>query len=303
MKLILHIGMQKTGTSAIQYFLNQNRNRLLKDNILYPSLQDFSEIRFSGVSYHNCVAASLIGRPSAFPAMTERNLAALRRLIEDSTHPVLLSAEDFSRALDMEAISRFTAGLDVSVIVYLREQAEWAQSMYNQRNKILFDRADDRLLGSDVLTAEDLFMFLRQEKYTPLMKYDALLERWETLSSDVYVRLFSKNQYNGENIIEDFMNTIGISNLSGYKMPPRVNDNLANDWISLARETAEAQGVEAAKGFMRRLTKAAQDGNISLSGKTNILEDRIVKKMRSDYQEMNRSVARKYFGRDNLFSE
>lgn len=295
--------MQKTGTSAVQFFLHQNRTRLLKDSILYPSLQDFSEIRFSGVSYHNCIAASVIGRPSAFPAVTEQNLAALRRLIEDSTHPVLLSAEDFSRALDMEAISRFTAGLDVSVIVYLREQADWAQSMYNQRNKILFDRADDRLLGANVLTAEDLFTFLRQERYTPLMKYDALLERWADFFSDIRVRLFSGAHYVGGNLIEDFMSTVGIKDLSGYKMPPRVNDNLANEWISLAKETAEAQGVEAAKSLMRRLTKAAQDGSISLSGKTNILDDRIVKKMRSDYQEMNRSVARRYFGRDGLFSD
>lgn len=301
MKLILHIGMQKTGTSAVQYFLNQNRDRLLKDNILYPLLQDFSEIRFSGVSYHNCIAASVIGRPSAFPAVTERNLAALRRLIEDSTYPVLLSAEDFSRALDMEAIGRFTAGLDVSVIIYLREQAEWAQSMYNQRNKILFDRADDRLLGSNVLTPEDLFVFLRQEQYAPLMKYDVLLDRWASVSKDIRVRLFSKEHFVGGGLINDFMRTIGISDISGYQMPPRVNENLANRWIMIVRETAESEGVEAAKSLMRRLTKAAEDGGVCLSGKTAILSRSISEKIRLDYRESNNNVANKYFESDELF--
>lgn len=302
MKLILHIGMQKTGTSAVQYFLNQNRRRLLEDNILYPSLQDFSEIRFSGVSYHNCIAASVIGRPSAFPSVTEPNLAALRRLIEDSTHPVLLSAEDFSRAMDMEAISRFTAGLDVSVVVYLREQADWAQSMYNQRNKILFDRADDRLLSEDVLTPEDLFGFLKQEKYSALMNYNVLLDRWAEVSKDVRVRLFSKEHFVGGGLINDFMRTIGISDLSGYHMPPRVNENLANRWIMIVRETAETEGVEAAKSLMRRLTKAAEDGGICLSGKTALLPGGIVEKLRRDYNESNKIIANKYFGSDKLFT-
>src|SRR4051812_39408468 len=50
MRLYLHIGMQKTGTSALQYFFHYNRAELAKDGILYPHISEFDAINFSGVS-------------------------------------------------------------------------------------------------------------------------------------------------------------------------------------------------------------------------------------------------------------
>ena len=36
MKLILHIGSEKTGTTAIQRFFKKNRERLIQNGIYYP---------------------------------------------------------------------------------------------------------------------------------------------------------------------------------------------------------------------------------------------------------------------------
>jgi len=301
MKLILHIGMQKTGTSALQYFLHENRNRLLKDGYRYPSLLEFCDVRFPGVSYHNCIAASLSNMSSAFPRLTMNDIRSLRALIDNSDQPIILSAEDFSRILKIENVRSFTTKLDVKIIVYLRSQADWAQSMYNQRNKILFGRADDRIFNSEILSPRDLFQFLQQERYAPLLKYDNLLERWSEVSENLDVRLFSKDEFVGGNLISDFMDAIDIDDLNGYRMPPRVNDNLANRWIEIARETADSDGVDVAKNFMRRLTLAAQEGILDLSGPTKILPQQIIDKIRADYSDHNQRVARKYFKRNDLF--
>lgn len=37
-KLILHVGTHKTGTSALQSYLSENRRLLRRDEIYYPSL-------------------------------------------------------------------------------------------------------------------------------------------------------------------------------------------------------------------------------------------------------------------------
>ena len=38
----MHIGTHKTGTTAIQHFLDQNRSRLLEQGFLYPAVPEGS---------------------------------------------------------------------------------------------------------------------------------------------------------------------------------------------------------------------------------------------------------------------
>ena len=301
MGLILHIGMQKTGTSALQYFLNENRDQLFQDGFWYPALSEFCKVQFSGVSYHNCIAANLISAPSAFQKVSDDELSVLRDMIERSDRSVILSAEDFSRTLKLEKISQFTSGIDVSIIVYLREQSEWLQSLYNQRNKILFSAASDRLFHEDVLTPKDVFKFIVQERYAPLLRYDNLLDSWSSLSENIRVRIFSKEHFIDGDLISDFIDAIGITDAGRYKIPPRVNDNIANEWITIIRETAASEGADVARALMRRLAGASSRGAIDLSGSTRLLPEQIVQKVRSDYREHNERVAQKYFNRKDLF--
>ena len=37
MKLYLHIGQSKTGTTSLQYFFQKNRQNLIQNKILYPN--------------------------------------------------------------------------------------------------------------------------------------------------------------------------------------------------------------------------------------------------------------------------
>lgn len=305
MKLVLHIGTQKTATSSIQLFLHENRTNLKADGYIYPNISRFDNVQFKGVSYHNCVASALSQTDSTFPKLSPQGVDKLRKFIISADLPVLLSGEDFSRSLDLEGVAEFLEGIDTQVIVYLREQPAWAQSLYNQRNKLLFSRGDSRLFGEGVLTADDLFLFLRQERYAPLLHYDKMLERWAAVvgRDRVTVRVFSPKEMHQGDIIRDFMMTLGIEDLAAYKEPTRVNDNLANAWIVLVREFAEKHGVEMAKAVAIELDRKARAGAISLSGDTSLLNNRIKNRMRLDYAASNQRVARQYLDRDELFPQ
>ena len=48
-RIILHIGTEKTGTKAIQQFLQNNRERMIAQNILYPKNRRLRACIYVGV--------------------------------------------------------------------------------------------------------------------------------------------------------------------------------------------------------------------------------------------------------------
>ncbi len=125
-KFILHIGTHKTGTTAIQAFLSENRDCLLTQNIDFP----------------------LVGRiPTGSQA--HRHFSALFRGVE-SEHPVdfadtistglteapvcILSSEDFWFCCNPDSVDRAhrLIGKDARVVCYLREPVSHLISMYKE---------------------------------------------------------------------------------------------------------------------------------------------------------------------------
>ena len=85
MKLILHVGSHKTGTTSIQAALAENRQWLQDENFTYPKLSDTS-------NSHNELAHMLAVAPAD-------EIDGIRRLIRQSAAPnstMILSAEEFS---------------------------------------------------------------------------------------------------------------------------------------------------------------------------------------------------------------
>lgn len=299
MPVTLHIGMQKTGTSAIQYFLHSNPEALARDNIIYPDITKIDDVGDGIISYHNCLAARLIDVESAFSPMSDAGIDRLRRVLGATTERVIISAEDFSRAKDISPIWEFFRPYDPTVVIYLREQSDWAQSMYNQRNKILFANGNPRLFTENILTEEDLFKFLRQEKYAHLMRYDNTIDRWvKAFGRDrVVVRVYPSKS----NLISDFMSDLGVRDIQAYNAVPRVNENLSNTWLRIARAVGGIIGTDRALAITKKLSSLSDDRQISLSGKTKFLPDEVVYKIQSEYAESNSKVATEFFNCEELF--
>src|SRR4051812_46679753 len=121
MRLIIHGGIHRTGTTTLQRFLAGNRDTLLKQGILYP---------FEAVSHQRLAWDVFAGRKTGEDVLSQLQSAAA----EMSTSPavILLSGEDFCIHKDLGWLGPLRANFEVEVVFYLRQQDDWLMSWYNQ---------------------------------------------------------------------------------------------------------------------------------------------------------------------------
>src|SRR5690606_11480887 len=164
--LLLHIGQSKTGTSAIQACLTLNRGHLQGMGILYPpvSIGGFSV----DLGNHNVLADAVTGW-IGFPFLTaeqhfqsfweQSRGAHYSRMILRAEHffggkPRIWEVENeaaYFRAYrdKVRRLSGFLDTLNVTVLVYLRPQADWLSSAVNQTVKIQGLIGDRQLYRDD----------------------------------------------------------------------------------------------------------------------------------------------------------
>ena|GEM_PF-2241863 len=127
MKLILHIGQQKTGSTSLQRFLFDNRTQLLQHKILYP--------RSLGTEHYK---QHLIFKHRNNLLDNELNLykKLKEEIIASKAETVIISDENlfFGRSTKKEEIVTFLKSLfdEIEVLVYLRRQDLHAPSHYQQ---------------------------------------------------------------------------------------------------------------------------------------------------------------------------
>lgn len=192
--LIVHIGTFKTGTTAIQRLLSDNRQFVeSSQGILYPRT---AEIPAGG--HHNLVY-ELTGSWKHKPS-----LGGFSQLKEEfrgsSATSLVISAENLSSyALANEKVAPAFADLaneldcKLKVICYVRPQWEYIDSYYSQGVKSGYTTCS---FGSFVQSAlsEDIY------------DYEKVVEPWERLQASVSVR-----PYMGRRTVADFIEQAGIS--------------------------------------------------------------------------------------------
>lgn len=148
MRLILHVGLPKTASTAIQVFAFNNSSILAaKENLWYPT------DRIGKHRHHAILSCALIGpidelgkyRGVVVPDAREYLAKAVSDAAANNCHTVLLSSELFNRATlpethikhegcgsvaDLELLKEFFSEIDIAM--YVRRQDEWLESYYNQ---------------------------------------------------------------------------------------------------------------------------------------------------------------------------
>lgn len=120
-KLYFHIGLHKTGTTAIQHFLCVNQSTL-KDNGIYIPSKYFSDNRPQDLVFK----------------MIDNNLEYLEILrsmkmecIENKCHSIILSNEDMTRMRCIDTLKQLNNMFDLKLIIYLRRQDKYIESNYS----------------------------------------------------------------------------------------------------------------------------------------------------------------------------
>lgn len=133
MKIFIHIGRHKTGTTTLQKILSNKENELLKSGILYPTVGRDPEKGF-----HHRVFAGLLR--DDWGQVNKQINKIFDEAIKAKVDTVLLSSEILSRSgwsVDRLKTLRnlFGSDVEVKIVVYLRPQDDFLLSTYAERVK------------------------------------------------------------------------------------------------------------------------------------------------------------------------
>lgn len=223
MKLTLHIGTEKTGTTSIQEFLVNNRQLLSDFNIYSPQSLSYRfgqgnhvllPFMISPESFEHDIwigGRQWIGKGrqlNYFLSRARRKLALeFENASHSSAHWVISSELLHSRIVNTRYIVKLKEFLDlyfsdIEILVYLRRPIDTAVSSYStavQSGCYLPD-----LPGPD------------NPYLANLCNHEATIKRWSLVFSDsnVNVRLYQKNSFIGGDLINDFCHQIHFSGFS-----------------------------------------------------------------------------------------
>jgi hypothetical protein len=132
-KLLLHIGLTKTGSTYLQNFWELNAARMLDRGVLYPETGIYREPQTDRGSGHNMALREVFmdGPRPTLTALREEILASGARAAIVSCENLSWNA-DWRNPAGVRALSRAFEGFDVSVLMVVRDEYDWLVSMYKE---------------------------------------------------------------------------------------------------------------------------------------------------------------------------
>lgn len=211
---VLHIGTEKTGSTAIQHYLKENRQRLSKHGILFPIAESethTSQWEFVAIS-HQRPWIQDVGRElqvnnaeqqARFKEQLEAKLDS--EFQASNAERLLISSEHFQSRLvqeeEIEALKKFLERWtdDFKIVVYFRRQDELALSLLSTRIK-----------SSAPIDVENILLTMkRSPRY---YAYDEIFERWANVfgQSSMVPRIFNETRWPQGGLIADFCQATSI---------------------------------------------------------------------------------------------
>lgn len=237
LRVILHIGMPKTGSSAMQEFLERNRLALLDRGIWYPDIgvERGTGVRLGRTGGHAILVQQALGDPAlpeippvALGPLLSQQVAALGREV----HTILLSAENvlsdrFLRAdprFDhpaqvVEVLARSIGVPDLELWATLRRPDHWFHSYYRE---LMCNPFNDLLIDAPTAWAR-----LRD---MGLFDYDAVLDRIAALPGVGTLRTVGTGRMRAEGGSVDWMlSQLGVTDTDGLRTDlARANESFSD---------------------------------------------------------------------------
>lgn len=287
MKLILHVGQPKTGTTSIQNLLQMNSDLLKESGFLYKSNALNHQPIIQNIMQQNDVDAALLD------FVKEQKLNANKH----KCHTIILSSEAFFE-LEIEFLRKLINlfNMETTVIVHLKRQDLFLESSWKQwhfKNKH-YRNFDDYVGRSG------------------LKDYSLTLEKWSQLvgQENIYVTPFEKKNFpNG--LLKHFLSLVGVTNeieeQMNFNIPKTMfgtNQGLSPKGLKFAflvRELAEDPLDYTIENFIHKyLGDVFHKEHFEDYGLFSY-EKR--KKYLERWKESNTSIAQKYLNRDFLFED
>jgi hypothetical protein len=294
MRWVVHIGAPKTGSTAIQRLLFDNRPRLTPYGFLYP------DVSLRGYGHHD-IAFLLHGQYPAWATPQDRSLADLGaslRAAIDSIRPqiTILSSENFYLYPQPAKLRAFLHGAgmtpadELRIVCYVRRQDEALVSWYNQTVKAQGNRS-----GFETTCARDRGLWDYAERLKPWQD--------EFGTSAMVVRDYSPFRDPGGDVRKDFMTIAGLPCEAFELTAARANERVNRDILEFQRLVNRLPvRIPLKRRYHKRLIglTSATAGQGIFNDSPFLSGSRHEQLVRS-YAAGNAWVARTFLGRDQLF--
>lgn len=316
-RLILHVGMPKTGTSIIQSHLQQNRDVLRDKGVFYPVTISPDPGLYRTFESHHLLFYALAGQHPFDRFSPERFLARARRTGERyGMRTMLLSAENLwwmptlsvreecfdpqvywrDKVRYLKRVAEFFSPFEVTVVIYLRRQDHWVESWYNQQIKNGYAVSDEL---EAFVEEHDVYIDLRRN-----------LDLWAECfgRENLVVRVYERAQLPG-GLLSDFLQATGLGKEEEYplKHPARHNAKLDRDTMELLRLLNRVPIPDEGRRWLRMTLRKVTHQFVrqEVFNSLGLMPPVARRRLLMRYAEGNVGVARDYLGRKNgeLFLE
>jgi len=292
-RAIIHIGSSKAGSTSIQHALYSNRLQLLEHGFYYPKTGVFAGFGHANVGRDIVGAADFRSNKGTFAEL-------LKEIASNDHQTIVLSTETLIRA-NADARHKLITGFheagiqEVSVIVYVREQAAMVHSLYGElvRN------------GNFRATFQE---FAIRQINRPFYDYTRLLDqlRGQYGVDNVIMVPFDVAHLSGD-LISDYLERIGYPNASNFA--PGLNPRLRQR----KNRGLPAQRLEAMRSvdaflhrhrINRKLLQLRRWFNfydrLFAIDPSSFMTPRLESRIRDRFDESNRRLAGALFGNEAI---
>lgn len=288
-RLLIHAGMSKTGTTWAQHWLGANRPQLLAQGVWLPERGLY---RQPGRPHKTGGHAPFLAAAHAGEGALRDHVAAAVGISGAQT--VLLSSEAFHLGAEPQALLEYFAGWQVEVAIWLRRQDDWAASQYREYVGG----------GATFPVTASITDWLAEEQTQNRLCFSAILDPWaDRLGRDA----LHLHRFGAGDLRAELARVAGFDPGRGFReVPRRLRNEAALDdaWLEEMRQRnarpfpsieSYLAFVETAHGIAARHRPDARSADpLSPEARARLM---------ADCDGDNARVARDYFGLDVLFSQ
>lgn len=303
MRTILHIGAEKTGTTALQASFAESRNDLAAAGVCYPKTL-WARQHFAMALYSlDDDRTTMLGERNALFSRSRPEYRAevknrLAKELSDDPNTLLLSSEIMAAQLARPSeIQRLKSLLDewsddYLVVLYMRRQ----------------DRATSSLYSTDLRTGSDSEDVLGPHPFTPIgFDYERILNLWTGVfgRSAVSPVVYEEAKEYERGILGSFTDCTGLSSQYFSQAPGGANSSLSAKAQELMLAYNKITGGEAATSRQEMIARNSlvHEVNRLYRGKPRRPSKSEATAYVQRFAESNSRIAHQWFGRDELFDD
>lgn len=299
LRLLVHAGASKTGSTYLQHFMELNRPALLRRGVWVP---EFGLYRQPGRPHK-------MGGHGQFLQEAKKGGRELRAALHnglaeigDEVHTVVISSEGFFLSPASEVLATHLREFNPEMVVYLRRQDEWASSQYAEF-------VGGGALGRVSAPVEE---WLAESRTQERLDYERFLRRWlEKLPQEkIHVRPFEREALKNADLLEDFLDCLAIGPDSEFvrPSPEQVNDGQLSAAQLEVMRSFNALTFPDNNAYLRFVERGHQIFRSTNAddppAKATILTTQQRRELLDNAEAGNRWIAETFLGRDDgvLFS-